>query len=341
MEFKKERNFIVAYDNEIMQGKWDISTGEFYGKKGTIVKSVPAVFTYNRLHGFDANHILEGAILYYRQLLYLGYTTTKAQRFEALLSVGLYPQKSSDLDDKTKLSKELVEYFKTYHNSCYSTYYAKVYKTQKENAWLEGLNCIYKEVFLNVVNDYNKEIALFAKKCIPVMNREYVHMLFNRTYDIARMINDYYLWSMKMYNEVKLENNFLKNYCAVKNLYQTWEDNNYNELLVKNNDKDFLYFENDTFCAFPLLTRNDFHQEATAQNNCVERLYMDRVKDNETYIVVVRRKDRKDTSYITCEVNHRRDIVQYLERFNSLPQNNEAIKFKSEYAQHLKESINK
>ena len=53
MNFVKERNFIVAYYCGEKQGAWDIISGQFIGKSGKPVKSVPSCFTYNNLPCFD------------------------------------------------------------------------------------------------------------------------------------------------------------------------------------------------------------------------------------------------------------------------------------------------
>ena len=77
MEFRKERNFIVAYDGVIKMGAWDISNGSFIGKSGKPVKNVPSCFTYRNLpswRGTGAND-LAYAIYWYRTNLSDDYTS--------------------------------------------------------------------------------------------------------------------------------------------------------------------------------------------------------------------------------------------------------------------------
>lgn len=342
MDYRKERNFIVAYENDIMLGKWDISTGEFYGKKGTIVKSIPTAFTLKNLDDND-NNIYSWAVWFYRHYVnnIYNYNQTRAQRLEALISVGLRPEYLRDLDSNVKLTKDIVTYIKDNYHGRYSNVIVNQYIIEKENAWFHEVNKMYRDAF-TYYKDRNTISFNFFKKAIFIMNREYVHEIENSAYIIYQYIHNYYMWYTNMYNEEpKLENNFLKNYCTLKHIYNEWIEGHYEDALKKNNDKPFLYFENNTYCVFPLLTKTDFHKEAEAQCNCVERLYMDKVKDNETYIVVVRHKNNKDKSYITCEVGHDGQIKQYLTRYNNDPRADIAIKFKELYQQHLNESINR
>lgn len=343
MEFMKVRNFIIACEDNLVFGKWDISTGEFYGKKDTVVKTVPAVFAITNLDD-TGNDIYSWAIWFYRyniKRINNYYSQERAQRLEALISVGLRPDTFCDLDSNTKLTKDLVSYLKDNYHGRYSNNIVKEYIIEKENTWLHEVNRIYRDAF-TYYNNVNDIPFNFIKKAILIMNREYVHEIISNEYKIYDYIRHYYMWYTNMYNEEpKLENNFLKNYCTLKHIYNEWIKGHYEEALKKNNDKPFLYFENDTYCVFPLLTKDDFHKEATSQCNCVERFYMDKVKDNETYIVVVRHKKDKDKSYITCEVSHNGQIKQYLTRYNNYPRADIAIKFKELYQQHLNESINR
>lgn len=114
----------------------------------------------------------------------------------------------------------------------------------------------------------------------------------------------------------------------------------FDKLLNENNNKNWLYFEDETFMCRPLLTCAQFHDEATQQNNCVERMYLKKVVKGHTHIVSVRRKSSPDTSCITCEIdpkNH--EIKQWLRAHNADDTNIDSLRFREEYQRHLYQNI--
>lgn len=111
----------------------------------------------------------------------------------------------------------------------------------------------------------------------------------------------------------------------------------FDKLLNENNNKNWLYFEDETFMCRPLLTCAQFHDEATQQNNCVERLYLEKVVKGRTHIVSIRRKSSPDTSCITCEINNDYEIVQYLHANNSQELKKDEEVFYKKLEAHLQE----
>ena len=111
----------------------------------------------------------------------------------------------------------------------------------------------------------------------------------------------------------------------------------FDKLLNENNNKNWLYFEDETFMCRPLLTCAQFHDEATQQNNCVERMYLKNCAHGETHIVSIRRKSSPDTSCITCEINNDYKIVQYLHANNSQELKKDEEVFYKKLKAHLQE----
>ena len=65
-------------------------------------------------------------------------------------------------------------------------------------------------------------------------------------------------------------------------------------------------------------------------------MYMEKVYDGETHVVVVCRKSDPDKNYITCEVNNNGRIIQYLKKNNRWTNiEDDAKDFKALYAHHL------
>lgn len=340
MEFKKERNFIVAYDGVIKMGAWDISNGSFIGKSGKPVKTVPSCFTYHNLpswRGTGAND-LAYAIYWYRTNLSDNYTNVMGAHFEQLLSLGLFPNSIHSLYDKPNLSKKIVEYLKEENQSYYDSFKVARYLTLiQHEQYLNTLPDWGKEVFIRLMKD-NLPID-YIKTALSRVVHEHIDAFYGNIYDvsgsIANIMRDYYDISMRLFNKVEVEKNFLTKYAILKYLAEEYKNQHYNEELVKHNDKSWLYYENETFIVKPILTKEDFHTEGESQRNCVERLYMEKVYKGQTHVVTIRRKSDPDKNYITCEVSNIGRIVQYLAFANSYPQEADAKAFKEEYGAHL------
>ena len=147
MEFKKERNFIVAYDGVIKLGAWDISNGSFIGKSGKPVKSVPSCFTFSNLPSWRRGNDLAYAIYWYRTQLRDHYTNMMGAHFEQLLSLGLFPNNAYSLHDKPNLNKKIVEYLKEENQGYYDSVKVARY-----------LALIQHEQYINTLPDWGKEV---------------------------------------------------------------------------------------------------------------------------------------------------------------------------------------
>lgn len=108
-----------------------------------------------------------------------------------------------------------------------------------------------------------------------------------------------------------------------------------NEKLQRNNNLPYLYFEDETFICKPLLTCEAFHDEATKQDNCVERIYLDIAAKGKTHIVSIRRKADPTSSCITCEIKNY-EIIQYLQAHNKKDYKEDESAFREKLAAHLR-----
>lgn len=349
MEYKKERNFIVAYDSDIMCGKWNIITGEFIGKSGKVVKGVPHAFTFTVLPTYTLERsnsdILGYTIRKFREFDINAYTIERGNRMEQLVSVGLYPVWLCDLDDTVRLNASLVKFLKDTYMSRYDSFYVRQYlASMKYQELLEDKPKWYKDVFYQVIAtdlpyDYIKAIL---NRCLT----EKVDCFFPMTqtslvYGIENIVKKYYEYSMTLYGSVKVTPNVLSNMGYLSSLYDTWKNKHYDEFLLKNNNCSWLYYEDDDYIIKPLLTREDFHYEAEKQHNCVERLYMDKVAEGKTHVVAVRLREEPDTPYITCEVSKYGEIIQYLLAFNNHPKEYSDCLLKKQYQEHLNKKMAK
>lgn len=339
MEYRKERNFIVAYDGVLKLGAWNISDGSFIGKSGKPVKTVPSCFTYNNLpesydvrrNNAELEDILGYTIRCFREWCnrgYFNYTKQRGQRLEQLVSLGLYPYCDDDLDSKTPLTKDLVAYLKENHNSQYSSRIVREYNAEKKYSdFLRNKPDYIKYIFKQLISDLPYE---YLKTILNRAEHEHVVMYYGNynLSSLTQLIRRYYEICMQLYGNVEIKPNLLSNYAHLLYLEKEYKDAHYNENLMKHNNKAWLYYKNETFVVKPLLTKDDFHNEGERQNNCVERMYMERVHDGKTHVVTVRRVNNPDKNYITCEVSNNGLIVQYLAKCNCHPTERDAIEFK-------------
>jgi hypothetical protein len=344
MEYRKERNFIVAYDfNNNCRGKWNILTNEFIGVRGTKVKTSPEALRVSR-HPGEMPVCIVNAMDFIHCYIHEHeeYPQKLGQKVEELISLELkIPFGFTNtmakflLEDTTKLTKDIVTYIQ---DECYGFYTPE--NLRKYN--LIKLLQPYKEVFGEDF-DWAVRVTDLVDKNIPT---EFVLKMINygiheklpfaqHVQQFSNMLQTWYNYEMDMYKKSEPKRNILTNFNIIKYLHEEFTNTHYDEMLMKHNNCDWLRFENETLIVVPLVSRMDFKNEADHQQNCVERLYMREVVKGDTHVVGIRKKSDVNTPYITCEVNNGGRIIQYLGRFNRIPQDASARAFQRQYQEHL------
>lgn len=353
MRYVKERNFIVAYDGTVYRGKWDILTNQFYGVRGGIVKTRPVAFNDDTMRTYLRNIYSNTPISDVIYMLY-SYSDTLnrsynnehvGQRLEEVISVGLCLAHNASTfkmlaTDTITLNKECVEFLKENYDNTYSEYAMDCYKA----------HLTYKDCFTHVTDEADKswirDVLGEVDKSLPT---DYIVSMIRRAvtekvrmttsgYGFSCLIKEWATALNGMEEEIKVYHNILSMYAIIRWRFEKYKKENYDALLKRFNDKPFLYFEDDRYITRPLITRVDFHTEATRQDNCVESNYMDEVAQGTTYIVGVRLKSDPETPYITCEVDKDGDIVQFLRRFNNYPDGTDKA-FQLKFQTFIKESM--
>lgn len=346
MDYRKERNFIVAYDGENCRGKWNILTNEYIGIKGAVVKSKPTAFTGNTLRTMATSSPVSIMQLVQNHAgSWCPYTIEHGKRLEEIASVNLLVR-SNDYytwrwltTDKTKLTKDCVKYLQDNYGSVYSQESIEHYRVYHSHKDFMSKLTEQKEWATDVIRYVDKVVPIeFLQGMILRGIHEKVFQT-NNSSSFAHLINNWYAMIEKLHDTLEVKHNILTNYTILYWVYNEYKNAHYDEQLRANNDKSFLYFENDEFIVRPLLSRKEFHDEAEAQSNCVERMYMEYVYNNSTYVVTVRRKSDPNTSFITCEVNHSGRINQYLYKCNRRVCEGTEYDFKLLYQEHLKSSL--
>lgn len=336
MEYRKERNLLIATDeNGNCKGKYDWESATFYGAKGTQIKKMPAAFNnsvYSSIitsHQWIITHLTDG------------WLERALRRWECMASLGIYCTNHEVLlreEEMPALKKDFVTFLKNNGNE-YSDSLYRIYNYSVIVPEYTLLNPHYRQIVNSIIrNTYWNPIefpiewgikALFRLQC------EDAGYLLNGISSLVDMLNEYYVQCHNMGQECVITKNFLITIAHTFHLYNNYKLEKMSELIKMHNDIPQLYYENDTFIVRPLCSREEFHAEAEAQNNCVERLYMESVANGRTYVVVVRRKNNPDESYITCEINNRGDIIQYLAKNNQRPSANDARAFEDVLQRHL------
>lgn len=347
MEYRKEREFMVAYDeNGNLRGKWNIVENTYIGVRGTPIKSIPVAFKTG--HG-EMPEYLENALLviHNNNYYYDSYNTVRGQRIEQLISLNLVISNDWSswrflLEDKTSLTKELVNYLKLNHRGIYSEKNILEYKFWKKHNALMNKYPEHREWIANVMCVTEDEKSIPASFTESMINRAIHEKIFSDESgsSFAHLIKEWVKMVTEMGDTLEVKPNILTNFTILKYLYKEWKVRHYDDNLKKYNDLKCLYYENDEYIVRPLITRTEFHEEAEAQHNCVEYMYMEQVANGYTHVVVVRKKNYPNQSYITCEVNNNGRIIQYLYACNQNVRNEKDRTFKKEYQDYLFDHFN-
>lgn len=353
MGIRKEREIIKAYDESgRFIGGWNILTNQFIGVRNTIIKTQPVGLKRSLIDddsplAKSVDSVL-GFLRHFNNDIddYTGY----GNRIEQIISLNL--KLNCDIDtfsnlsqDNDALDKNLVNYLKEHYSGfyCHSALYS--YRARK----------VYNSVLEKItdVEDKNWAEDVIARISLPTYNyisSEWVaNMIFRAIhekipfsydeYEFVSFLQEWHDAIIAMNRKLETPHNLLTYHNILSWEYERLKDSYLDANLKENNDLPWLYWENDTYIAFPLLTAQAFRDEAEAQHNCVARMYLEPAAKGDTHIVVVRKKNNPNESLITCEVYDNHCIRQFLLKYNERV-SGELFKLKQEYAKHLSSSLN-
>ena len=345
MDYRKEQNFIVAYDeNGNMRGKWNITSNEYIGVRGAKIKSKPVAFKLDRhempAYLYSALQTISDCNSYHP------FTEAIGQRLEQIISLNLIVDYGwtmlSFLDrDTTPLTKEVVQFLRDNCGGVYNETNLGNYQFYLAHKALLNRCGEHADWAIEVIRSLDEDDMMhyhLTQEFVEGMVIRAVHeKVFhsNRAWDFATLLKRWGNLIYSLNDTLEVKHNILTNYCILQYLEKQYREEHYDDNLKRHNDLKWLYYENDSYIVRPLLSRAEFHAEAESQRNCVERMYMEYVADGRTHVVVVRKKSNPNKSYITCEVDNRGCIVQYLYYRNERVQGGEDQDFRGEYQRHL------
>lgn len=357
MSITKEKQMLYFYTTRSEKPyAYNINTLEFFGLLGKPIKKVPTEVMYEIRNNQENNNVV-------KMLSYLTYdcvyknrcfNTTdavvvkKLQFADRLQSVGYsfhqddirYIVNNTDvLNFLEKHFKKFVKYVAENRNNTINDFYQHLSKTM----FFEENHIVIDEHFTQNMADFlyancrnDNVLSHHCSDIVYLFKNGVYDFLYNvSTRNITSVLRTYFNYLDNL--EWKITgNNFIRSFVEAKRAYELrkYEFDNKKIAEHQNGKINALSFEDDTFIVIVPMTSQEIITEGENQHNCVGRLYLPKVISKDTHIVFVRKKSDPMQSYVTCEVNNRGCIVQYLTTYNCRP-DAQASEFRAKYQEHL------
>lgn len=356
LEFRKEKNIIYLVDEEKNRHYYvDINDGLFYNEKTHhSLKRLPfRQYEYAEIvRNFNKTKNYYNA--YFAQLFYL-YNIQDLQSalkiadkylsFLKTLNIELenYDCMSNNTKDMEKVlaqAKKAKEILINTPNLCYYPHRILQQIQKNENPrWQELRND----------NNFNRDEKDYLWKlisdCSPIKQELYYYYGYKQKYikciggwEFRQIIDDYINNCKKLGKEpIKTPNGmreFAETALTVERTKTERDQKKWTEIYTRLAPK--VSFEYGDYVVVLPEKPNDLIIEGELMHHCVGS-YVDKVVDEETYIVFVRRKDNPKTPYITAQIKLNGKLSQYYlanDRDIKLPAD---IEFKNAYQNHLNE----
>lgn len=343
LEEKKVRSKVFFFLNEVVVARFDFATLSFYDDKVQPTSTIPDCFRKTTI---------EGGIWYYavkwwcqnRNIRTSSRLTLEMSSIEKAGAVGikLVPARFSTPELKSlHFDKDFVALVKEVNLKdmngllllTHTVFTAIAEKTRRKNYEKRG----YSATFIDILFEFSNLFDEAPDEEIHELWHLYQHHSLYLLGKCQRtdFIICWWNWAHTLNEPLFIRSSPI---IALQERKERAALKRYDMLspaIKKYNDLPSLYYENDEYFVRPLISAQDFHDEATQQNNCVERLYMEETAKNKTHIVVLRRKSNPSQSFITVEVDGcGKRVVQYLAKNNANPPA-EVEPFMRAYKEHL------
>lgn len=344
----KNKNFLELYINKETPYKFDINTGILYGIKGQPLKNPPKGLKTILEQNSKSSNVIK-YICYTHSMRGVSYVdfnnyTDELRLCDRLDSINYKVEYISYLTPRNiyfinKNFKKFVSWLKDRpeHNNSIDTFIDEF----ELEVFLEEMSVQIDEHFTEEMakwccrTNFNKEEMRWV---IYYLSRGLWEFYENEEYYLEKKLRKYFRY-VKENNSKCEKGDFVKNYVKEKRVYELNKKKIDKQKLYENQmkKKEILSFEYENLEVIIPTSAEEFKEEAEQQSNCVARIYLPKVINGELNIVFIRKKEELNKSYITCEI---RDgyIYQYLTRFNQIPYEEEAIKFKKIYQEYLNEN---
>ena len=350
-KFEKEKNILMIYvDGKEKPYKIDIEKGIVYGIKGNPVKSTPAgmpsafrslchrnnliKLIYNIHEYYDANYADLSKWVDY--LIFWDKVDS--------LNSGKVSTSSWEMTNK-KYVEFTNSHFKDYakwikDNNSLSL--EQFYNERGFELWCKKYN-VYPDEHISaellkaiMINDSVFDTDEKVKYALYQAHRGVFDFGYSYSYSFTiNKLRQYFDYCKALEKEYE-KGDFIKAYVGTRRQYLFRKKELDDKRLFNNQSKhkEALTFSYGNLETIIPLTCDEFHEEAEAQHNCVESMYLEKVIDGETNVVFVRQKNEPNKSYITCEVRGGQ-IIQFLLKYNHRVTEETDNEFRKEFQNYL------
>ena len=176
-----------------------------------------------------------------------------------------------------------------------------------------------KKIIYSIGKAYTSFIKI--KNILPNFNTNlFLRNILNNTYNYEKTINNYcdYLNLLKINNfdfkskRIVYPNNFYETYFLLKNPEID------NKIKSLSNILSFNKYEDEKYVIIPASSLHEMIEEANYQHNCLVD-YCEDYSNNKTHIYFMREKEKRNTPFITIEINNNK-VAQAYARYNKRPE---------------------
>lgn len=340
--YSKERNFIIInLDGVAGAYRLDINTGIYYGIRGKPIKTCPRACDIRRVFYNASGNVA--------QLLYWMFNSTKTEKYPemvkalqaadkidalGIVSLGLSVASYEFIGDNFKNFVAYVRELQEGESFSFREFQQRVgfEKAKKEyGSALDQLNC---EMYTTLKHNYpeisKEEIAASAYYLVRGKYWDY------HRGDVDYLV-DYFRMCKVMDKTPEKVNNFMREFCETKKLYElrkTEYDNKRMALNYAKQEKAWQFEYGNHIVIIPT-SAQDIITEGEQMHHCVGS-YVNSVVNNTTYICFIRHKDSPDTPYITCQVHTDGRIGQYFLAYDRYIYLEEDRAFQSAFRDYLR-----
>lgn len=230
MNFKKEKNLFIAYDDMgNVRAAYDWVKCINYGARGQVIKSMPYAFKqYGGIYAalINLRERMKSNPVFSLSVKTDGSVFNRAlDNYERLASVGIVADQPSFLiDSLPTLNKDFVNFLKEKCAGFYRPEYYEYYIFRKNNPEMNELNSMYEHIFSRCLINKNTIVQKWFLKAFLWMDREdCVYLYQNNYWQVYHILCDYYDACMTMYNEAPITKNFATTIAHTMRIYEDYK----------------------------------------------------------------------------------------------------------------------
>lgn len=340
--YSKEKNFIIInLDGTTGAYRFDLNTGIYYGISGKPIKTCPRASDIRRMFFSASGNVA--------RLLYWMFDCTKTEKYPEMAKA-LQTADKIDALGIADLGLQVASYefigdnFKNFVAYMRESQEGEPFSFRGFHQWVEFEKA--KAEYGSVLGQLNSEMYFTLKYYYPEITKEELavssYYLTRGKYweyhrgDVSYLVS--YLKACKMMEKTPEKvNNFMREFCETKKMYELRKTEYDNKLMALNyaRQEKAWQFEFGNHIVIIPTSAQDIITEGERMHHCVGS-YVNRVLDNSTYICFVRHKDNPDAPYITCQVHTDGHIGQYFLAYDRYIYLEEDRAFRDAFQNHLR-----